>query len=379
MVASANTKDNGELLAELDAAHAAVTSAQRRLLEIVARCDSEEVWGSDGARDLPQWLSWRLGISHWAGRRWIQTAHALGNLPRLSSALETGALCLDKVLELCRFAQKDTEKRLISWGQKVTAATIRRRADLENAPKKEDVVEADRTRFLRYWFYDDDRRFGLEGSFPADTAAVVAKALDRLAGRLPDIVDDDHPMSFEDSLDARRADALVALASKEIAEDSDPDRATVVVHADLDALLGDHRGCEIEGGPIVHPETARRLSCDARLEVVLHDPDGCAVGIGRASRTPSPWLVRQLRHRDRTCRFPGCELKRFLHAHHIIHWIRGGQTNLENLLLTCTFHHKLLHEYGWRVELGKDGTATWFRPNGRRMEAPRSPPRDRAA
>ena len=105
--------------------------------------------------------------------------------------------------------------------------------------------------------------------------------------------------------------------------------SSVVVHADLATLCGDGCGAEIEDGPVIHPETARRLACDARLEMVLHDTDGAAVGIGWASRNVPPWLVRQLRHRDGGCVLPGCEARRFLHAHHIVLW-PVGPTDLYN-------------------------------------------------
>src|SRR5439155_487593 len=68
---------------------------------------------------------------------------------------------------------------------------------------------------------------------------------------------------------ARRADALVALCSNRIAVDADPDRATVVVHARLGDLVGTDGAAEIEGGGRIHPETARRLLCDARVQTVL--------------------------------------------------------------------------------------------------------------
>jgi hypothetical protein len=358
------------LRAELDSAHAAVTTAQRRLLEVVAECDRAETWRTDGGRDLAQWLSARLGISNWAARRWINAAHALPHLPRLAAALEVGVLSLDKVVELCRFATPATEQRLITWARRVTVTGIRRKADLACRQSDQEVVDADRTRYLTYWWFDDGRRLGIEGALTADQGAVVAKALDRIADRAPDIIDDgaDHHLSSEDSLDVRRADALVALASRDIAEDQDADRATVVVHAGLDALGGDVGGCELEDGPVIHPQTARRLACDARLQVVVHDEHGEAVGIGRMSRTAPPWLVRQLRHRDRGCTFPGCESRSFLHAHHIEHWGRGGPTDLDNLVLVCTFHHKLVHEYGWRVELDLPAAPRWFRPGGRRFD-----------
>jgi len=360
---------NIELAAELDSKHQTVALAQRRLLEVVAECDRSEVWQSEGCRDLAQWLSNRVGISNWAARRWINAAHALPCLPLLSDALESGALCLDKVVELCRFATPGTERKLLIWARRVSVAAIRRRADLEARRSREDILEADKTRFLHYWWFDDGRRLGLEGSLPADQGSVVARALDRMADRAPDIVEDDHQPQAQpqESLETRRADALFMMASSGIADDHDPERATVVVHAELGALMGERRGCEIEGGPVIHPETARRLSCDARLQVVLEDAAGDAVGIGRMSRSAPAWLLRQLRYRDRACTFPGCESKRFLHAHHIEHWARGGSTDLDNLVLACTFHHKLVHEYGWKVALSSGGIACWFRPDGRRL------------
>ncbi len=59
---------------------------------------------------------------------------------------------------------------------------------------------------------------------------------------------------------------------------------------------------------------------------------------------------------------------------------RVNATDLDNLTLVCCFHHKLVHEYGWRVELDANSMATWFRRSGKRYDpGPDPPPRlDRA-
>jgi len=198
----------------------------------------------------------------------------------------------------------------------------------------------------------------------------VAKALERLAEELPAIPGEEDPVYA----DARRADALVALCSSRIAADADPDRATVVVHAPLDALVSGGRGCEVEGGGVIHSETARRLLCNGRVQAVIEDEAGQPVRLGRTSREPSAWMMRQLRYRDRECRFPGCGARRYTQAHHIVWWERGGPTDLDNLLLVCTFHHKLVHEYGWAVRRDADGTARWFRSDGTSYLAGPGPP-----
>jgi hypothetical protein len=324
---------------QLAAVFAAVTWGQRRLLEVILRCDRDEVWESDGCWSYAQWLSARLHISRWAARRLIHAAHALPQLPKTSEALATGRLSLDKVVELCRFATPETEAELIAWARGVLPVTIRERADLARRQALEDALEAHRDRTLSWSWSDDGQRLGLWGELPGDQGAIVTKALDRMAGKLPDVVTDEDDLTApEGSLDMRRADALVALCSARTADDQDPDRATVVVHAPLAALLGtDERGCGLEGGGILHPETVRRLSCNCRLEVVIEDEDGFVIGIGRASRTPPPYLRRALLQRDRGCQFPGCGGRRFLHCHHIWHWIKGGPTDLTNLVLLCSF------------------------------------------
>jgi hypothetical protein len=346
-----------------------ITGGQRRLLEIIVAHDRPETWEKDGCYGYAQWLSGQLHVSRWQARRLINAASALEHLPLTAAALASGRLGIEKVVELCRFATPKTEAELITWARGVLPMTIRERADLASRQALEDVTDAYRSRHLSWSWSDDGQRLGLWGELPADQGAIVAKALDRMAGKVPDITDDDDQPDTEGALETRRADALVALCSARIGADPDADRATVVVHAPLAALVGaEDWGCGLEGGGILHPETVRRLTCDCRVEVSVEDSDGFVVGIGHASRTPPPYLKRALLKRDRGCQFPGCGGRRFLHCHHIWHWTKGGPTNLDNLVLVCSFHHRLVHEFGWGVKLGAPGTSRWYRRDGTSYE-----------
>jgi hypothetical protein len=96
--------------------------------------------------------------------------------------------------------------------------------------------------------------------------------------------------------------------------------------------------------------------------------------IGRKTRRISPAQRRALRIRDGGCRFPGCARRRHLQAHHVRHWLHGGRTDLDNLVLLCRTHHMLLHEAGFAVEAGADARTPWTfrRPDGRIV--PAAPP-----
>jgi hypothetical protein len=357
------------LSAALDDTNAQIGRAQRHMLRLIADADRREIWRGSGARDTAHWLSMRYGVSEWKARRWVAAAKALENLSRIAEALEAGQLGIDKVVELTRFAAPETEARLIRWTTTVSVGAVRHRADLEARASIADVRETERSREVSWWYFDEGRRFGLEADLPAASGPVIINALEREAERIAAMPGEEDRVYAS----ARRADALVALCSARIATDPEPDRATVVVHARLDGLRQDTGGCEIEGGPVIHPQSVRRLLCNARVQTVGEDRHGNVLGIGRLSRQSPAWMVRQVRHRDRECRFPGCGARRFTEAHHIRWWRHGGRTDLDNLALICSFHHRLVHEHGWSVKREATGDLLWRRPDGTRYESGPSP------
>jgi hypothetical protein len=98
--------------------------------------------------------------------------------------------------------------------------------------------------------------------------------------------------------------------------------------------------------------------------------------LGRKTRSVPPALRRALNARDGGCTFPGCTARRFVDAHHVEHWADGGPTDLDNLLLLCRHHHRLVHEGGYTVTITGRSVA-FHRPDGRRIEPCPAPPRHR--
>ena len=106
---------------------------------------------------------------------------------------------------------------------------------------------------------------------------------------------------------------------------------------------------------------------------ILESGDGEPLDIGRKTRVIPPSLRRALKRRDRGCRFPNCTNTRFVDGHHIMHWADGGATRLDNLVLLCRHHHRLLHEGMYYVV--KDGAHFIFcRGDGEEIPAGRETP-----
>lgn len=375
---------NDELVGFMCDDAVAIAARQRRLLRFVRVFDARKAWDKDGCRNMAQWLAGHFDISVSEGSRWTEAAHALEHLPGIAAAFERGAIGLDKVLQLARFATPETERELLAYARRATLNALRRKADLASRPPLEEHTDNHHARFLEWRTINDAGAIYLEGLLPAEEGAIVTRALRRIADDLPhmpalerkvepcdipDWFDGDRAALagdtevVEDALEQRLADALVLLAGGAPGA-GDLERATVVVSTTLAALQSEDRGCQIEGGGVVHPEIARRIACDSRLQIVLRDGKGAALGIGRESRVVPGYMRRELMQRDGACTFPGCGAKRYLQAHHIIHWEHSGRTDMDNLTLVCHFHHKLLHEHRWMVDLDDRQRARWSRPDG---------------
>jgi hypothetical protein len=99
--------------------------------------------------------------------------------------------------------------------------------------------------------------------------------------------------------------------------------------------------------------------------VVTEDERGTPLNVGRKQRIVSTPLRRAVAARDRHCTFPGCSRTRYVEAHHVQHWIDGGETSLDNLMLLCRRHHQLLHEGGYRIRRDYQGEHYFVRADGR--------------
>ncbi|WP_052060679.1 HNH endonuclease signature motif containing protein [Rhodococcoides fascians] len=114
-------------------------------------------------------------------------------------------------------------------------------------------------------------------------------------------------------------------------------------------------------GPLSR-ETSRQLACDCLLTAIVMDENGNPLNLARTARTVTAKQKRALTARDHGCAFPGCgKPAAWTESHHIWHWADGGPTDMDNLVLLCGFHHRLVHHSDWEVFIGTD-QHPWFVP-----------------
>ena len=361
------TDNQLEALGEQIAEHAThLDAATHRLLFDIRTFDQAEGWGRVGARSCADWLAWRCGWSGGTAREHVRVANALDNLPQIDDALRRGEVSYCKVRAMTRVATPENEALLIEDALHSTGiqleSIVRRYAAVKRgvAPTPED--DAERRRISKRDL--DDGMVGIHVTLHPEEAELLWAALTRIAS--------------ERSEEFSRVDALVEMV-QQVTRGTSPDRTPtdLVVTVPVDALDGDPDvvvAATTQDGACLSTHTARRLACDCGLIPMLEDAAGNCMSVGRKTRTIPASMKRALLRRDKTCRFPGCCNKVFIDGHHAKHWAEGGETSLDNLVSLCGFHHRFVHEYGYRVELDEHQQPRFFDRQDRVLPevAPRS-------
>ena len=227
--------------------------------EWILEADRGQLFLSDGARNLPEWVSARFGLRHSTAAQLVRVARRLEDLPLLRSRFAAGELSLDQVDSISKLATAETEEAVITECLGLSNAALDRAARRAHPPTAQDEVDSWRERWLSIQYTLDGIRGNLHADLPGPDLALVESAIRERADEIPV-----NPESgIFDPYPQRMADGLVELCATTGDEDGSAP-TQIVVHADLDALIENPKTgvAEIEGGPVIANETARRLSCD---------------------------------------------------------------------------------------------------------------------
>ncbi|MDT0220938.1 DUF222 domain-containing protein [Gordonia sp. AC31] len=103
----------------------------------------------------------------------------------------------------------------------------------------------------------------------------------------------------------------------------------------------------------VSASSARRLSCDGGVAEIVLDAEGVPLRMGTTKRLFPHHLRQAIIVRDRCCVKCGAPASH-TQVHHLVHWVDGGPTDLDNGCLLCQRCHTQVHHHGWQVVMGPD-------------------------
>jgi hypothetical protein len=194
----------------------------------------------------------------------------------------------------------------------------------------------------------------VRGVFDPEGAAVLRTALEPLARR--------NGKEDDRKRDRRLGDAAVELASRSLDNALVPQGGSVRPHLQVTTTLetliqrAGAPAADIEHSLPISAKAVERLACDCSVTRVLLSADSAVIDVGRSKRVITPAQSRALKARDKGCRFPGCDRPAtWTSGHHLVHWIRGGPTDLPNLVLLCYRHHWMVHDGRWQLIKADDG------------------------
>jgi hypothetical protein len=304
------------------------------------------------------WLKANCHMSSGAAADRICAGQQVERLRQSSEAMADGEIGFAHFALIARTSaavgERLDEANLLRQARKQTIARFhdscyhaRHAADPQGCAK--DEAQGVEARSLSFGNSDDGMVF-VNGILDKVGGAAVRAALEPLAQRTGK--DDDR------CRERRMADALVDTCMHALDNGVPSRRTHMQVTTSLETLLGlsGAPAAEMEFSLPISSKAVERLACDCTVTRILLGSDSTVIDVGRAKRVVSGSQSKALKVRDRGCTWPGCDRPAtWTSAHHVVHWIHGGPTDLSNLALLCYRHHWMVHEGEWQIVRADDG------------------------
>ena len=390
-----------ELMDVVPALSGAIHTLEAIRVALVAEIDKQGLPGPRGATSTAAWLANNTSLSYGESNRVTKLGAALDAHPDIAAAYQAKRINADAARLIVAFLEKpppgmpleavDSVRAFLLEAAegndvrelRVAITRLRDTFDTDDTPASEDT---DRNEL--YTSTTLNGRMAVKGDFDAETGEMLLAALSPLS--IPRPTDD----AGRDNRTAgqRRADGFTEILRRYLDSGASPDDGGERPHLHLHIQAKDLTTTEeartdtVSDEPdnayffdlfgrtgvgrmpwmgAMSVEAARRIACDSVVHPIVMDEHGSPLDLGRSTRTANRKLRRALVARDGGCAFLGCgRPAAWCDAHHIQHWADGGATDLDNLVLLCRFHHRLIHHSEWEVIMGAD-RHPWFIPPAR--------------
>lgn len=350
-----------------------INLATAALVDVIADVVERDTWGTAGGiRTAEHWVQWQCGVSPARAANLVQMARRQHEFPTTHELFAAGQLTEDTMAAVARRAPAERDHEIADLAGRLLYSQVDRLLSTLPKPPKPEAEPVP----SRCDFGVTDDRWVLRANLSLDEGALVEKAL--TAAR-SEVFFERHPdATIEGRSDVTWADGLVRAADAALRgvgrEKYRPaHRNQVVMHFDVT-----DRTARFHLGDVVPDSVRRYFTCDADIRAMF-EGYGELLAITERQQTVSNRMRTFIEQRDGGCRVPGCQQKRWLHIHHLVHWEDGGPTTSCNLCALCPTHHRL-HHAGLLEIRGDPSTIDGLRfydQRGREITVnPPSPPTD---
>jgi hypothetical protein len=373
--------DDAELMAALRSQVVEARSAHARFVALVGELQQRGVEARAGYTGLVEYLKHSFRLDTREAKRLVAQASALcpsvtptgtpvePRLPLVASTAAEGVLSpahLDVLVGALADLPAESEPILVDVAREVDPVGVRIvanriRAYVDQDGKEPDAAELVKPQNALRWRKKRDGRVEFDGTLGAEEGAKFEALISPLSKPRPaDAIGPDERNILE-----RQGDALVDLLdlasrSEHLPRDAG-ERPHLFLTMSWEALQSGLGKATLGDGTPYGIPGARRLACIAGIIPAILDTDGAILELGRMTRKISPELRRVLRQRDGGCAFPGCHRPpTWCDAHHVVEWQDGGHTSLDNLVLLCGHHHRIIHHTEWEIRM--INRIPWFIP-----------------
>ena len=344
-----------------------INTATAELVELIAGVIENETWGTAGGiRSVEHWVTWQCGVSHRRAVDLVRMARRRDELPEVSKLFRSGQLSEDSMATIARRAPAERDEEIAAFAPALLHAQLR--TLLRSLPKPDDGTPEPPPSSVEFGV--DGERWILRANLAPDEGALVEKALTSARSQVFREHHPDAEQEYRGGSEVTWVDGLLRSAELSLhAVTGDgrrpADRYQVVLHVDPT-----DRRANLHLGEVVPDSIRRYLSCDADVRAMIENNEILAA-ISSRLRTVDDRMRLFIENRDGGCRVPGCEQKRWLHVHHIVHWEDGGRTESRNLCALCPMHHRLHHLGLLQIEgnPNRHGGLRFFDQHGRPIAA----------
>lgn len=370
-----------------------INRLQAMELTAISLAQRSQMGTADGMTGVSAWVARESRQTGAEAARNVRLAALLEGLPNAETALGEGLISVQHAQVIADATKQlppdldpseraQVEAALTEQAKRVDPTTLRKtsRRAIEIAGRSVEEADAHENQMVRtaeevallktkLSMHDNDDGTTVTGYFTVPTFAgsILRKAVQQITAPRRATLRSAHEdgrtwIQSEDS--AGDWTHKYGLALVELLEHLPTDRlhtkvaATVVVTMDVEQLRAEvvAAGVAAPGLKVAHTDIgvglsagkARQLACNAGLVPAVLNGASVPLDLGRTNRFFSEGQRTMLASKYETCAAAGCDRPySWSELHHQHPWQHGGDTDLDQAIPLCWFHHRKIHDPGF--------------------------------